>query len=158
MTAPKPITDQICTGCGCTFRRTVRAIQKYCSPTCRRKFWNKKCAGSSAKWHKGNPEAVMLRSAKHRAKRDDLPFNLEKSDIVIPKLCPVLGIELECNAGTGSAKQNSPSLDKIIPELGYVKGNVQVISNLANVMKHDATPEQMLRFAKWVIETYEKGE
>lgn len=77
---------------------------------------------------------------------------------MIPEFCPVLGMKLECNAGTGHAKQNSPSLDKVIPELGYVKGNVQVISYLANVMKHDATPEQMLRFAKWVIETYEKGE
>lgn len=157
MTAPKEITETICKGCGIGFFRTVRAIQKYCNSKCRVKHWNKQCSGSTTKWHKGNQEAVMLRSAKHRAKRADMPFDLTKEDIVIPEFCPVLGMKLVCNAGTGSAKQDSPSLDKIIPELGYVRGNVQVISYLANVMKHDATPEQMLKFAEWVFETY-KGE
>jgi hypothetical protein len=121
------------------------------------KFWNKECSKSSTKWHEKNPEAVMLRSAKHRAKRQGLPFDLEKSDLVIPEFCPVLGMPLVCNAGSGAAKQNSPSLDKIVPELGYVKGNIQIISYLANVMKHDATPEQLIMFAEWVLKTY-KGE
>lgn len=99
----------------------------------------------------------MLRSAKHRAKKQGIPFDLEKSDLVIPELCPVLGIPLVCNAGKGGAGQNSPSLDKIIPELGYIKGNIQIISNLANTMKHDATPEQLVLFAEWVLKTY-KGD
>lgn len=96
----------------------------------------------------------MLRSAKHRAKKQGVPFDIEKSDLVIPELCPVLGMPLVCNAGTGNAKQNSPSLDKIVPELGYTKGNIQIISYLANAMKSDATPEQLILFAEWVLETY----
>lgn len=99
---------------------------------------------------------MILRSAKHRAKVQNLPFNLELEDIVIPELCPVFGTPLVCNAGQGGAKHDSPSLDKIIPELGYVKGNVQIISNLANVMKHDATPEQLVAFGEWAIQTYSK--
>lgn len=158
MTKPKEITETICKGCGIPFMRTVRGIQKYCTGQCRVKYWNKECAKSSTDWHGRNPEAVMLRSAKHRAKRAGLPFDLVREDIVIPEVCPVLGMPLVCNAGTGSARQDSPSLDKIIPELGYVKGNIQVISYLANVMKHDATPSQMIKFAKWVLSTYKEGE
>lgn len=150
-------TERVCQGCGEVFTRVVRAAQKYCTATCRKRFWNKKCSKSSSQWHGRNPEAVMLRSAKHRAKKHGIPFDLEKSDIEIPELCPVFGIPLVCNAGSGSAKQNSPSLDKITPELGYVKGNIQVISNLANVMKHDASPEQLVLFAEWVLKTY-KGD
>lgn len=158
MTKPKEPVETLCKGCGIGFTRTRRSIQLYCTSECRVKFWNKECAKSTTNWHLRNPEAVMLRSAKHRAKRSELPFDLVKGDIVIPDVCPVLGMPLVCNAGTGAAKQDSPSLDKIVPELGYVRGNVQVISYLANVMKHDATPEQLLKFADWVIETYRKGE
>ena len=152
------VDERVCKNCETIFTRIVRAGQLYCTPKCRKDFWNKECSSSSPKWHKSNPAKVMLRSARHRAKKQGLPFNITIDDIVIPEVCPVLGIQLECNAGTGSAKQNSPSLDKIIPELGYVVGNVQVISYLANVMKHDATPEQLINFALWVLETYKEKE
>jgi hypothetical protein len=41
--------------------------------------------------------------------------------------------------GQDKPTDNSPSLDKIIPSLGYVRGNVQVISQRANSIKRDAT-------------------
>jgi hypothetical protein len=45
----------------------------------------------------------------------------------------------------------SASLDRIIPELGYIKGNVRVISLLANQMKWNATKEQLLTFCRGVL-------
>lgn len=151
-------TERICKNCQQPFTRIIRAAQLYCSKKCRVSFWNKECCKSSSKWNKKNPERVMLKSARHRAKRQGVPFDLVLEDLVIPEYCPILGLKLECNAGEGSAKQNSPSLDKIIPALGYVRGNIQIISYLANVMKHDATPEQLLDFAKWVLKTYSTEE
>lgn len=44
--------------------------------------------------------------------------------------------------GTGPAP-DSPSLDRVIPELGYVPGNVIVISWRANNLKRDATIEEL---------------
>lgn len=131
----------------------------YCCAACRRSFWNKHtfASGITNEKHNKNPEKMMLRSARHRAKSKGLAFNIELIDIVIPELCPVLGIELRANAGNGGALRGSPSLDRIVPELGYVKGNVQVISNAANLLKGDSTPEEMLLFAQWVFKTYEEN-
>ena len=91
-----------------------------------------------------DPVAAMLKGAEVRAKKNGIPFNLKKSDIEIPEVCPILGIPLFVSGGCVS--QSSPSLDKKIPKLGYVKGNVAVISHLANAMKNSATPEQLRMF------------
>lgn len=40
-------------------------------------------------------------------------------------------------------QNDSPTIDKIIPNLGYVKGNVWVISAKANRMKSNATVEEL---------------
>jgi hypothetical protein len=48
-------------------------------------------------------------------------------------------------------RPDAPSLDKIDPKLGYVPGNIQVISHKANAMKWDATREELRAFAKWVL-------
>jgi hypothetical protein len=94
----------------------------------------------------------MLDRVKYRAKSENLPFNLTKEDISIPEICPVLGIRLV--RAEGRLTQNSPSLDRIIPALGYVKGNVWVISMKANTMKNSATIEELQQFARWVVDAY----
>lgn len=97
-------------------------------------------------------EYILLHKAKIRAKRQNLPFNLELSDIVIPEFCPVLiNLKLESNSGGDKkTKPNSPSLDKILPERGYIKGNVAIISHRANTIKQNATVEELRRVADWL--------
>ena len=56
---------------------------------------------------------------------------------------------------TGKQTANSPSIDKIIPEMGYTKGNIQIISNKANKMKSDATPLDLILFAAWVLNNFD---
>lgn len=100
-------------------------------------------------------EKRMLNRAKERAKKQNVPFSITEKDIVIPKYCPIFGIKLEHHRGKPGAYKSSPSLDRIVPELGYVPGNVWVISQIANQCKGMATPEEMITFAKWVLATYE---
>jgi hypothetical protein len=88
-----------------------------------------------------HPEAIMLHDAKQRAKRYGREFTITEADIVIPELCPVLGIELERGAGKPSG--SSPCLDRIDNSAGYVPGNVHVISQRANARKHSYTVRQL---------------
>ena len=95
-----------------------------------------------------NPEKRMLYAAQARASRDKIPFNLTLNDIKIPTHCPVYGTKLQY--GLGSWLDNSPSLDKVVPSLGYIKGNVRVISHLANRHKNDMGVEQLEALLKYV--------
>lgn len=105
-------------------------------------------------YNESHPEQRIWSRVKHRAAKYGIPFDLDISDIVLPPVCPVFGKEFSQGNSPGPTRF-SPSLDKINPELGYTKGNVQVISHLANSMKQDATEEELIAFAKWVLETYD---
>lgn len=107
-----------------------------------------KFAERSAKWDKANHAGVLLRAARQRAKQKGLPFDIEVSDIVIPEFCPILGVPLA--RGDGRKMGNSATLDRIVNDLGYVKGNVWVISNKANIMKSNANLEELKRFGEWI--------
>lgn len=88
----------------------------------------------------------LVSGAKGRAKKNNIPFNITVGDLHFPTHCPILGIAL--SRATGKASNNSYSIDRIIPELGYVKGNVMIISHLANVMKNSASKELLLKFCE----------
>ena len=96
-----------------------------------------------------DPQTYMWKKAKDRAQRKNIPFDIEPSDISIPSICPLLGIELQY--GRGVQGRSSPTLDRKNPVLGYVKGNVWVISYKANAMKQDATPVELAYFARKVL-------
>ena len=90
-------------------------------------------------------------SAKSRAKKKGIPFDLKLSDIVVPEHCPLLGIKLQHhkrNGKTAGFEQDSPSLDRLIPEKGYVRGNVWVVSLRANTIKNNATLEELQMLTK----------
>ena len=84
-----------------------------------------------ALWRERSQQYVMFTGAKCRAKRDGLEFSIAKEDIQIPTHCPILGIPIKKNIGSGFHR-DSPSLDRINNRLGYTKDNIRVISNRAN--------------------------
>lgn len=85
----------------------------------------------------------MLRAAMRRAVKSCVPFNLTLADIVIPDHCPALGFRLLVGTGRGGHTYQSPTLDRVVPESGYVSGNVVVISHRANAIKHSASVHEL---------------
>lgn len=72
------------------------------------------------------------------------------SRVSIPERCPALGVKLTPGNKKGPLP-HAPSLDRIKPELGYIPGNIQVISFRANTMKTNATLAELRQFAIWVL-------
>ncbi len=75
---------------------------------------------------------------------------------MIPTHCPILGIPIFQMTGNKGGGANSPSLDRIEPELGYVPGNTIVISNRANRLKSDATIDELRAIASFYA-TFRRG-
>lgn len=95
----------------------------------------------------------MVVEAKARAKARGIPFDISADDVTWNDVCPVLGIPItyQRNKGHGG-DHNSPSLDKINNSLGYIKGNVRIISNRANKLKNDMTREE----AELILRNWDK--
>tara|TARA_R110000868_G_C10972576_1_gene770490 strand:+ start:25300 stop:25683 length:384 start_codon:yes stop_codon:yes gene_type:complete len=93
---------------------------------------------------------ILIKNCRRRAKAQNLPCTITYEDIPIPEKCPILGIELKFNRG--KVNRDSTTVDKIIPSLGYVKGNVIVISMKANLIKNDATPDEIIAVGKFYKE------
>ena len=103
-----------------------------------------KVKARKARWVVENPERYLLIAARGRAKRFDVPFSITVKDIIIPEKCPALGTPFK--KGTPQAA----SLDRIVPVLGYVPGNVQVISRRANSIKHNANSKELQAVCDWL--------
>jgi hypothetical protein len=88
---------------------------------------------------------MLVNASKQRAKEKGIEHSITVQDVLneypIDGICPVLGIKLEF--GTAGFRDNSPSIDKIDPKLGYTKDNIQILSWRANRLKVDATIEEL---------------
>ena len=108
-------------------------------------------------WRIKHPKKYILSRARGRAKLEGIPFSITDLDFEMPTHCPVFPwLKLEFSSGRGTRPDNIPTLDKIVPSLGYVPGNVAVISMRANRLKSDATVEEMQMILDWVREQSRK--
>jgi hypothetical protein len=118
----------------------------------RRKSYNK----YDAKRRETDPHYYVKKIFRERRRvsaNKGIPFDIEIHDILdVPNVCPILGIPM-FNGGPNCP--NNPSLDKIRPELGYTKGNIQWVSFRANRIKCDATLEEVEKLYKWYKENVE---
>lgn len=127
-----------------------RSICRGCRPNARREQSREHRRTYVRKLACTRPEYLLWKSAKRRATERGLRFDIDVAHVVIPERCPILGVRLVITAGTGRHQRNTATLDRIKPQLGYVPGNVAVISWRANRIKHNATLEEILALANWM--------
>lgn len=78
--------------------------------------------------------SLKYNSTYTKCKEQDIIFNISFSDykkIHLRKTCFYTGVTLELNT------INHPTIDRITPELGYVKHNLVVCSKIVNNLKGD---------------------
>ncbi|OPL11933.1 MAG: hypothetical protein AVO39_11730 [delta proteobacterium MLS_D] len=81
-----------------------------------------------------NVASWLINTARSRAAKKNIPFNLDEYREEIKKLvsrmkCKLTGIPLD---PTAKKTFNSPSLDRINPKEGYVIHNVRIVSYAVN--------------------------
>lgn len=77
----------------------------------------------------------IIYGIRHACKSKGMPFNLTIADIEVPDICPVFGTPFVFGV---PLHPRAPNVDRLRPILGYVKGNIRVISRRANLIKNDS--------------------
>ena len=90
---------------------------------------------------------IIYMNAKARAKKANIPFDIERKDVIIPDVCPIFGIKLHRESKENW--YNAPSIDRIDNTKGYTKDNIMVISRRANILKKDASINELILLAEF---------
>ena len=150
-----------CKECGTEFETPHKAT-KLCSDACRdkrkevaRKKWRSETETNRKRWceysnnyRKRNPNRSRFFLLRSSSKSRGIPFNLDEEFFFnVPEVCPVLGIPLD-----GRDKDHQWSVDRLKPALGYVQGNVKIISMRANRLKNDSTITEIERILSYMKE------
>jgi hypothetical protein len=107
-----------------------------------------------AKWgNKDDTELYKSKRKKFRAKREiakrtGYEWTITFGELNFPDVCPILGKPL--NYFAEFREEFSPSFDRIDNNLGYVSGNVQIISWRANRIKNDGTATEHRKIADYL--------
>lgn len=94
-----------------------------------------------------------LGQAKRRAISNNVEFSITIADLLpLPMECPVFGIKLNYagNKGMRGFIDDSPSIDRIDPNDGYVQGNVRIICWRANRIKSDASIDELKKILRYM--------
>ncbi len=101
----------------------------------------------------------MFRDAKARAKKANVSFDITL-DWILVKLergvCEETGIILDLNTfGTRRHTYNAPSLDRVIPELGYTKENTKMTCFMYNCAKNEFTKGELFEVCSAFVNNFE---
>ena len=99
------------------------------------------------KYYAAHPNVRLLENARRRSRIKGLECTITAEDVTIPKRCPVLDIPII--TGTGKCLPNSPSIERINNDEGYTPDNIVVISYRANILKRDASFDELKRIFEY---------
>ena len=91
------------------------------------------------KRHIKDPRIIIREGARVRAVKKGIEFDIDTYKDVpdVPEFCPIYKIPLF--VGKGVSTDNSPTLDRIDNNKGYIKSNIHIISRKANQMKSNGS-------------------
>jgi len=161
---------KFCEECGCPVWNQ-KGFNKYCSGSCKESSRSKQEEVYKEKQRQDYREYVKKKvrdyrrqegpyrgsfwmrkvsGCRTRATKKGLPFDLtcEHLESIWTERCPVTGRKFVIGCSI-----DAPSIDRIVPEKGYVRGNVVWISRRANTIKNDASLEDLEMIVKWLKTT-----
>ncbi len=142
-----PNRYKICEECNQSLNLNKFSLIEKWNPNSDTKNTCKKCSIKIRQTEKLNRDwkvdaaRLLYSNIKSRCKRIGKEFSIELEDITIPKKCPVFGFDLKRE--DRQTWMCAPSVDRIDNSKGYIKGNVTVVSRRANILKKDATLEEL---------------
>lgn len=105
------------------------------------------------KRYRADSSAIILAAIKKKCKKKNIKYDIDRNYLktIMPKnmVCPVMKKKMSIGR---KLHRYSPTIDRIVPEKGYVKGNLLIVSRIANSIKTDATIDQVEK----VYEFYKK--
>ena len=153
------LVERLCSFCGTSYQTRSRR-SKYCSKSCGENAGKRKRA-----YNVPSRLKELSNAAKHRSNSKGIPHDIDGDYLL--KLweendgcCCVTGIPFDLSYSEslqkGWSKRNAPSLDRIIPELGYTKGNVRLVTFQVNCAMGVYSDEDFYDMCKKALESREK--
>jgi hypothetical protein len=104
----------------------------------------------------------MVQRAGLRAERAGLEFHPELSEVLAsnpPTHCACCGFEFDYTTvyDRGFRHNRAPSLDRVDNSRGYTLDNVAVICTRCNLIKSDATPDELETVAAYARQGADRG-
>jgi len=95
----------------------------------------------------------LVGSVRNRCRKQGIAYDLDVEYLlsITTDECPVFKTPFIWSQGNGYSPEG-PSLDKVIPTLGYIKENVVFISRIANTIKQNVTEKELYAVADWLHE------
>tara|TARA_E500000178_G_C16966537_1_gene728726 strand:+ start:653 stop:1063 length:411 start_codon:yes stop_codon:yes gene_type:complete len=91
---------------------------------------------------------------KYKCDKQDLAFDFKIDDLApFPLVCPVLEIPIDYFKKGHGGSNYSPSIDRVIPDDGYVRGNVRIISQKANRLKQNSSIDEQIQLLAYSSNT-----
>ena len=107
-----------------------------------RKKYPEKAKELQTNYRKNKPLKYLFNLAKRRAKKKHLEFTIVLTDLgEVPTICPLLGIPID---SFNEEQKYHPSIDRKDSTKGYIPGNVMIISHRANMLKNNASTEELM--------------
>ena len=131
---------------------SIEQVRKY-----RIEFPERVKMSSDAAFQRGRvrlPWRQLIKGASERARKKGLPFSLtpEWAEKTWTGVCAVTGIPFRLGLREPGPKTFSPSIDRIVPSLGYIPENCRFVLWAVNAFKYDGTDEDMISIARDIIE------